>query len=85
VLQQLKRGHRASSVYGAEHLLRLMVSLPNLVPCMSSEAATAAETHLPQLLTFLQDNADRFFLPSQLYVELGPAEAGSLEPIQALP
>eukprot|EP00884_Botryococcus_braunii_P019253 jgi/Botrbrau1/6010/Bobra.104_1s0037.1 len=83
-IHQLKRGQRASSVYGAEHLLRLMVSLPNLVPCMTSEAATAAETYLPQFLTFLQDNADRFFLPSQLYVELGPAEAGSLEGIHAV-
>lgn len=58
------------SVYGAEHLLRLLYKLPELVPTanLTQEAFAMLETRVADLVAFLARHADAFFLPAQLYV-----------------
>ncbi|XP_051150057.1 protein MRG1-like isoform X2 [Andrographis paniculata] len=53
-----------SSVYGAEHLLRLFVKLPELLSCMhiEKEALTELQQRLHDILRFLQNNQCAFFL-----------------------
>ncbi|EYU36317.1 hypothetical protein MIMGU_mgv1a010803mg [Erythranthe guttata] len=52
-----------SSVYGAEHLLRLFVKLPDMLSCMHIETETLTELQqrLNDLLRFLQVNQSSFF------------------------
>ncbi|GFP82595.1 chromatin modification-related protein eaf3 [Phtheirospermum japonicum] len=52
-----------SGVYGAEHLLRLFVKLPEMLSCMPIEIETLAELQLrlQDFLRFLQSNQSAFF------------------------
>ncbi|KAL7128951.1 hypothetical protein ABFS83_13G029700 [Erythranthe nasuta] len=52
-----------SRVYGAEHLLRLFVKLPDMLSCMHIETETPTELQqrLNDLLRFLQSNQGGFF------------------------
>ncbi|KAL7085224.1 hypothetical protein ACP275_14G269000 [Erythranthe tilingii] len=52
-----------SRVYGAEHLLRLFVKLPDMLSCMHIETETLTELQqrLNDLLRFLQSNQGAFF------------------------
>ncbi|CAL0327090.1 unnamed protein product [Lupinus luteus] len=54
----------ASSVYGAEHLLRLLVKLPELMSDAGIEKETVTEIHeqTVDFLRFLQRNQSTFFL-----------------------
>lgn len=56
----------ASSVYGAEHLLRLFVKLPELLVYtnMEDEAFLLLQQKLTDFLKFLQKNQSSFFLSS---------------------
>ncbi|KAL6961439.1 Protein mrg1 [Sarracenia purpurea var. burkii] len=53
-----------SSIYGAEHLLRLFVKLPELLACVNIEDETLAhmQQKLLDFLKFLQKNQGTFFL-----------------------
>ncbi|KAG6522799.1 hypothetical protein ZIOFF_019954 [Zingiber officinale] len=53
-----------STVYGAEHLLRLFVKLPELLACvnMEEEALAKLQKKLLDILRFLQKNQSTFFL-----------------------
>ncbi|XP_074584907.1 LOW QUALITY PROTEIN: protein MRG1-like [Curcuma longa] len=53
-----------STVYGAEHLLRLFVKLPELLACvnMEEEALAKLQQKLLDILRFLQKNQSSFFL-----------------------
>ncbi|XP_057859653.2 protein MRG1 [Cryptomeria japonica] len=55
-----------STVYGAEHLLRLFVKLPELLVYvnMEEEALATLQTKLLDFLKFLQKNQSSFFLSS---------------------
>ncbi|VFQ64169.1 unnamed protein product [Cuscuta campestris] len=55
-----------SSVYGAEHLLRLFVKLPELLACvkMEEETLTSLQQILLDFLKFLQKNQNTYFLSS---------------------
>ncbi|OBZ87074.1 Chromatin modification-related protein eaf3 [Choanephora cucurbitarum] len=52
-----------SSVYGAEHLLRLFVELPSLMSATNIDADTMAEVkeRLEELLRFVQENEKDYF------------------------
>ncbi|KAK6130894.1 hypothetical protein DH2020_035369 [Rehmannia glutinosa] len=52
-----------SNVYGAEHLLRLFVKLPEMLSCMHIETETLTELQqrLLDFLRFLQNNQSAFF------------------------
>lgn len=66
----LKDGDVPSSVYGAEHLMRLFLKLPELLPVESSteEQYRFLQTSLHEMLEFLQANYSEFFLPTSEYV-----------------
>ncbi|KAK3007754.1 hypothetical protein RJ639_013490 [Escallonia herrerae] len=53
-----------SSIYGAEHLLRLFVKLPELLACVNIEEETLVRLQhkLLEFLKFLQKNQGTFFL-----------------------
>lgn len=65
------RGHQvtASSVYGAEHFLRLFVKLPELLPQtgVSEEAAQELTRQINDFLRFLHINKDKYFLTKEEY------------------
>lgn len=53
-----------SAIYGAEHLLRMLVSLPQMVACstMDGESVGLVKDYVNELLVFLVDERSRFFL-----------------------
>ncbi|KAK9461406.1 MRG-domain-containing protein [Lipomyces oligophaga] len=57
-----------SSIYGAEHLLRLFVSLPGLLSHthMDQQSLNVLKTHLEDLLRFLANNQKQFFMESYI-------------------
>ncbi|KAK0576506.1 hypothetical protein LWI29_018602 [Acer saccharum] len=57
-------GHSPSTIYGAEHLLRLFVKLPELLIHIKIEEETLKELQqkLVEFLKFLQKNQSAFFL-----------------------
>ncbi|KAI9200999.1 hypothetical protein LWI28_016333 [Acer negundo] len=57
-------GHSPSTIYGAEHLLRLFVKLPELLVHIKIEEETLKELQqkLVEFLKFLQKNQSAFFL-----------------------
>jgi hypothetical protein len=69
-LQALAAGQAPSAVYGAEHLLRLIVKLPELLPHTGAtgEALQLLIKRVEDLLTYMQIQADRIFLPASAYV-----------------
>jgi len=65
VIWQKKQGSKPlSEVYGAEHLLRLFVKLPQLLAHtnMEEDAANVLQQKLNEFLKFLQKNHSTFFL-----------------------
>lgn len=72
----LKNGDSPSSIYGAEHLLRLFLKLPNLLPLESSthEQNKLLQMKLHDLLDFLSEHKRDYFLPTSSYVKLGAAK-----------
>lgn len=52
-----------SSTYGGQHLLRLMVKLPDLLPAhaFSASSYTKLQQALLELVGYLQDNMTQFF------------------------
>ena len=65
-----------SEVYGAEHLLRLFVKLPELVPLrdMDAAAAKAVQAKLTEFVRWMQRNASAHFVSGE-YVDARPAAA----------
>ncbi|KAI6127145.1 MRG-domain-containing protein [Pisolithus sp. B1] len=53
-----------SAIYGAEHLLRMLVSLPQMVAnsTMDGESVGLVKDYVNELLVFLVDERSRFFL-----------------------
>lgn len=53
-----------SAIYGAEHLLRMLVSLPQMVASstMDGESVGLVKDYVNELLVFLVDERSRFFL-----------------------
>lgn len=68
--QVLAAGQAPSAVYGAEHLLRLIAKLPELLPHTgaSDEALQLLGQRVEDLLTYLQIQAERIFMASSGYV-----------------
>ena len=54
-----------SSIFGGEHLLRLLVKLPELIPpsTMLPETYAALDARLLDFIKFLQRHQSQFFLP----------------------
>ena len=78
VLASSGRDHKApSEVYGAEHLLRLFVKLPELLPLgdMDAAAGRALQVKLTEFLRWLQRNAASSF--GGAYVERDAKEQGN--------
>jgi mortality factor 4-like protein 1 len=65
-----------SEVYGAEHLLRLFVKLPELMPLrdMDAAAAKAVQAKLTEFVRWMQRNASAHFVSGE-YVDARPAAA----------
>jgi hypothetical protein len=88
--QAFHGGRAASSVFGAEHLLRLFVRLPQLLPMttLPPTAATVLETHLQQFVAWMGSRHKELFLPQAAYkatvVLPQPAALGSLYGASAL-
>mmetsp|Transcript_5262 Transcript_5262/g.10036 ORF Transcript_5262/g.10036 Transcript_5262/m.10036 type:complete len:279 (+) Transcript_5262:115-951(+) len=59
----LKNNKRASEVYGAEHLLRLCIKLPELLPYNSMDKVTISglEKEMSDLITYIQQNESNLF------------------------
>ena len=68
----LKGGDVPSSIYGAEHLMRLFLKLPELLPVESSteEQYRFLQASLHEILEFLQEHYSEFFLPTSEYVAM---------------
>ncbi|KAK3151811.1 hypothetical protein QOZ80_3AG0250870 [Eleusine coracana subsp. coracana] len=64
--EEVKGDVSPSTVYGAEHLLRLFVKLPELLAFvnMEEDALNKLQTKLLDILKFLQKNQGSFFLSS---------------------
>lgn len=77
----LSGGALPSSVYGAEHLLRLLVRLPELLPsapALSQEHADLLRDRLDGFVAFVQANFDRLLLPpGEAYVGAAEGVAGA--------
>ncbi|XP_026446001.1 protein MRG1-like isoform X1 [Papaver somniferum] len=73
-----------SSVYGAEHLLRLFVKLPELLSYanIEEEASTRLHTKLIDLLKFLQKNQSTFFLSAYDNPKGGVAEGSGKDGLE---
>jgi mortality factor 4-like protein 1 len=69
-LQMLAAGQAPSAVYGAEHLLRLIVKLPELLPHTGAtgEALQLLIRRVEDLLTYMQIHAERLFVGQGGYV-----------------
>jgi hypothetical protein len=69
-LQMLAAGQAPSAVYGAEHLLRLIVKLPELLPQTGAtgDALQLLIRRVEDLLTYMQIHADRLFVGQGGYV-----------------
>ncbi|KII84721.1 hypothetical protein PLICRDRAFT_57249 [Plicaturopsis crispa FD-325 SS-3] len=65
--QSVKVGHETdmSAVYGAEHFLRMLVSLPGMVASstMDSESVGLVRDYVNELLLFMVKEKDRIFQP----------------------
>lgn len=78
-----------SAIYGAEHLLRLVVKMPELLPQTGAtlEALQLLVLRLEDLLTFMQVAAPRIFAPASEYVAAAPllqrAAGGTATPAAA--
>ena len=68
-VQALSDGTAPSSVFGGEHLLRLLVRLPQLLPMatLPPTAAEVLETHLKQFVTWMASHHKELFLPLSGY------------------
>ncbi len=64
MVQALSDGTTPSSLYGAEHLLRLFLKLPDLLPAnqMSADDQLQLEMRLSSFLKFLLKNEGLYFL-----------------------
>ncbi|KAI3834239.1 hypothetical protein MKX03_030046 [Papaver bracteatum] len=73
-----------SSIYGAEHLLRLFVKLPELLAYanIEEEASTRLHTKLLDLLKFLQKNQSTFFLSAYDNPKGGVAEGSGKDGVE---
>ena len=77
-------------MFGAEHLLRLFVRLPQLLPMttLPPTAATVLETHLQQLVAWMASRHKELFLPQAAHkatvVHQPPAVLGSLDGASAI-
>jgi mortality factor 4-like protein 1 len=71
----LASGLVPSAIYGAEHLLRLVIKMPELLPQTgaSLEALQVLVQRLEDLLTFLQHQAGRCFAPPSEYLAASAA------------
>lgn len=76
MLQALAAGQAPSAVYGAEHLLRLFVKLPELLPHTGApeEQLQLLLRRMDDLLAYMQHQAAKIFAPSGEYLT---ATAGS--------
>ena len=89
-MQALDGGKVASSVFGAEHLLRLFVRLPQLLPMttLPPTAAAVLETHLQQFVAWMASRHKELFLPQSAHkatvVHQPPAALGSLHGVSAV-
>ncbi|QDZ19131.1 MRG family protein [Chloropicon primus] len=61
----LRDGKSASDVYGVEHLVRLFVKLPEILPYtnLDEEGLTQLIARLQAVLNFIKENADVFYSP----------------------
>eukprot|EP00879_Flechtneria_rotunda_P019936 GHRR01020955.1.p1 GENE.GHRR01020955.1~~GHRR01020955.1.p1 ORF type:complete len:233 (+),score=96.42 GHRR01020955.1:983-1681(+) len=76
--QVLASGQAPSAVYGAEHLLRLFVKLPELLPITGAaeEQLQLLVQRMEDLLTFLQIHILKLFVPVSDYVPAAAALGG---------
>ena len=67
--QVLAAGVMPSTLYGAEHLLRLFAKLPYLVPISSAtpEAYAVLQAQLAAFVEFMSRNKGTFFTPVNKY------------------
>ena len=63
-------GTLPSAVYGAEHLLRLFVKLPEYLPIAGSteDQYRLLQDKLHEVLDFMNDKSAEFFLPTDEYI-----------------
>jgi mortality factor 4-like protein 1 len=74
-MQALSNGATPSSIFGAEHLLRLCYKLPEILPVssMSADEQLQLEMRLSSIVKFLQKNEANFFtLPSAAAIDMDP-------------
>ncbi|CAG8459671.1 1475_t:CDS:10 [Ambispora leptoticha] len=79
-LVDLKKNHadmELCDVYGAEHLLRLIVKLPYYLMCsdIDYESLQELKVRCDQIMTFLVKNVDEFFLPSPAVLNTATASS----------
>lgn len=70
MLQALAAGQAPSAVYGAEHLLRLFVKLPELLPHTGApeEQLQLLLRRMDDLMAYLQHQSAKIFTPISDYV-----------------
>ena len=66
----LKNGKSPRNVYGVEHLVRLFVKLPDILPYTNFDEESLATliARLTYILTFIKDNSSIFYTDTSKYV-----------------
>mmetsp|Transcript_13654 Transcript_13654/g.29289 ORF Transcript_13654/g.29289 Transcript_13654/m.29289 type:complete len:266 (+) Transcript_13654:201-998(+) len=75
--EALADGRAASCVYGAEHLCRLLIKLPELlgVANATEDQRTNIAAMVQDVMYWMADNAITLFVPKDMYLDTGAAPA----------
>lgn len=78
LLQELAAGQAPSAVYGAEHLLRLFVKLPELLPHTGApeEQLQLLLKRMDDLIAYMQHQAAKIFAPASDYISATAVASG---------
>ncbi len=80
----LADGRIPSTMYGAEHFLRLFIKLPELLPASSlaEDQVALLAARVEDVLRFMQLKQQQLFLPQEQYIAAAQAGASATKSLQ---